>query len=127
MTIKYIYNPAQHCVLTKAVGQIKLTDILSYIDKLINAPLLNKPFFEIVDFSETNNFNFGYYQSDQLLDKLKHLESFNNYQGTMLIADSDLIRGMTNIFKVIGEDKEINVKVVFSQEEALNKVKEYFS
>ena len=127
MAIKYTYNPEQHSVLTEVIGQIKLTEILSYIDKLISDPLINKPFLEIVDFSETKDFDFGYYQTNQLIGKLKHLESFNNYQGSILIADKDFIRGMTNIFKVVGEDKAINIKVVSSQEEALSEAREYFS
>ena len=127
MTIKYLYNSEQHSVLTKAIGIIKLTEILDYIDNLISDPLLNKPYLEIVDFSDTIDFDFGYYQSDQLIDKLQDLKSYNNYQGTILIADRGFIRGMTNIFKVIGEDEMINIKIVHNLEEALNEVNEYFS
>ena len=127
MTIKYKFNPEQHYVLTKATGQIGLTDILGYIDKLISDPLLNKPFLEIVDFSETNDFDFGYYQTKWLIDKLKHLESLNNYQGTILIADRAFIHGMAHMFKVVGNGNAINIKIVRNLEEALNEANEYFA
>ncbi len=127
MAIKYEFNPEQHYVLTKAIGHIELTDILDYIDKLISDPLLNKPYVEIVDFSEINDFNFGYYESKWLIDKLKHLESLNNYQGTILIADRAFTHGMTNMFKVIGDGKAINIKIVSNLEDAFSEANERFS
>lgn len=127
MTINYQYhkdNGYLHCVVN---NKVTLTDVLTYIDKIINDQTINEPFFEIVDFSNTMNFDFGYYQSDELILKLKKLKSLNNYQGSLLITDRDYLRGMANIFQVIGEDKEINVKAVASLEEAINFVKEYFA
>jgi hypothetical protein len=127
MAIKYEFNPEQHYVLTKAIGHIELTDILDYIDKLISDPLLNKPYVEIVDFSEINDFNFGYYESSWLIDKLKHLESLNNYEGTILIADRAFTPGMTNMFQVVGDSKAINIKIVSNLEDAYSEVNERFS
>lgn len=127
MTINYQYHKDKGYLLCNVSDQVTLTDALSYFDNIINDPGVNNPFFEIVDFSNSTNFDFGYYQTDALMAKIKQLKSLNNYQGTLLIADSDYLRGMANIFKVSGEDKEINIKAFESQEEAVNFITEYFA
>jgi|TARA_Y100000310_G_scaffold329996_1_gene400866 hypothetical protein len=127
MTINYEFNAEQHYVLTEVIGQIRLTDALEYVDRLIGDPLLNKPFLEIVDFSKARDFDFGYYQSDQLMLKLKHLAGLNNYQGSILIAERDYITGMANVFRVTGEFMGIDIRVVDNLEEALNEVGEHFA
>ena len=127
MTINYQYYKDNGYLHSIVDNKVTLTDALAYIDKIINDQLINEPFFEIVDFSNTTNFDFGYYQSDKLILKLKELKSLNNYQGSLLIVASDYLRGMANIFQVIGEDEGINVKTFVSLDEALNFVKEYFA
>ena len=127
MAINYQYHKANgylHCVVN---NKVTLNDVLTYIDNIINDQTINEPFFEIVDFSNTTDFDFGYYQSDELILKLKKLKSLNNYQGSLLITDRDYLRGMANIFQVIGEDKEINIKTFASLEEALKYVSDYFA
>ncbi len=114
-------------MLCKADDQISLTDVLAYIDEIINDPEINNPFFEIFDFSNTTIIDFGYYQSDTLMAKLNHFKSLNNYQGSLLIIDSDYLYGIANIFKVVGEDKEITVKNFKNLDEAVNFVPEYFA
>ncbi len=127
MTINYKYHKNNGYLHCKVDDKVTLTDVLAYFDKIINDKYINEPFFEIVDFTDTTNFDFGYYQSDQLMLKIMQLKSLNNYQGSLLITDRDYLCGMGNIFQVKGESREINVKAVASLEEAINFVKEYFS
>jgi len=127
MTINYQYHKDKDYLLCKVNDKVTLIDVLAYFDKIINDPEINNPFFEIVEFSEKTNFDFGYYQTDALMTKLNHLKSLNNYQGSLLITDKDYLRGMANIFKVVGEDNKINVKEFKSLEEAVNYVTEYFA
>ena len=37
-----------------------LTDVLAHFDRITNDPSIQKPFFEIVDFSNTKEIDFGY-------------------------------------------------------------------
>lgn len=127
MTINYQYHKDNGYLLCEVNDQITLTDAFSYFDKIINDPEIDTPFFKIVDFSNTTNFNFGYYQTDQLMEKINQLKSLNNYQGSLLIVNKDYLRGMANIFQVTGEDRHINIKTFESLKEAVNYVTQYFA
>jgi len=107
--------------------KLSYLDVLTYIDDVINNPEINEPFLEIVEFKNISNFDFGYYQSGSILSKLKCLANLNNYQGSILVVNSDLLKGMSNIFKVKGETQEVNVVPVTSFDEALRYVENYFS
>ena len=122
MVIESKYDASQQLVLTRIVGNISLTEILSYQDELINNVLLNKPFIEIIDLSETTTFDFGYKQTKQMIDKLAQLTSMGNYKGTSFIASRDYTRGMSNIFKMVGEVSSINIKIFTCLEDALTDV-----
>jgi len=127
MTIKYYYHTKQRYILTKVSGITTLNETLEHFNNLIEDPLLNDQFVEIVDFSETINFDFGYYQTGQLADKVKQLSDLKNYLGSILIADKDFIRGMAHMFKVVAEDRLLNFKIANDCEEAETLVNEYFS
>ena len=127
MAITYQYHKDKNYLLCNVDDKVTLNDALVYFDKIINDPEINNPFFEIVEFSNNTNFDFGYYQTDDLMDKINYLKSLNNYQGSLLVTDKSYLRGMANIFKVVGEDSEINVKEFEKLDEAVNYVTEYFA
>jgi len=127
MAINYRYYKDKHYLLSKVEGQLTLAEVLSYFDKIINDTEIDSPFFEIVDFSNISKFDFGYYETNQLMAKLNHLKSINNYQGPLLIADNNYLLGMTNIFKTVGEDKDININIVKSLDEAIGIFEEHFA
>lgn len=122
MTIKYTYDPKQHAVLTRIIGEVKFIDVLAYLDDLISDSTLTNSFIEVVDLSKAKDFDFGYQQTRQMIDKLVYLASFDKYKGTIFIADTDFTRGMSNMFKMVGEVNSVNVSIVRSIEEALNEV-----
>lgn len=127
MSFEYEYFEDQGYLITKVPETALLTDALAHFDKLINDPSIRKPFFEIVDFSKTREIEFGYDQSNLLLSKIASLQAFENYQGSFLIAHSDYIRGMANIYRVVAGRLDIDVIQVGSLEEALDAVANHFS
>lgn len=126
MAIEYEFKEECKCVHTKVNGLTNLTDIVNYIDQLIRDPQLKQPFMEIVEFEKNVSFNFGYNETAVLIATLKILENQNYYHGTILVVNSALMRGMSNIFKVVGESKKIRIKVVTKLETAFEAVSEYF-
>lgn len=127
MAIKYEYKQDRKCVYCKATGLISLSEIVNYIDQMIRDPQLKQPFMEIVDFDKKVSFDFGYNETSVLISTLKRLELKNHYQGTILVAGSALMRGMSNIFKVVGEGRKINIKVVTKLEAAYDAVDKHFA
>ena len=127
MAIEYEFKPERKCVHCKATGLISLSEIVNYIDQMIQDPQLKQPFMEIVDFDKEVSFDFGYNETSVLISTLKRLELKNHYQGTILVAGSALMRGMSNIFKVVGEGRKINIKVVTKLEAAYDAVDKHFA
>ncbi|MCH7671268.1 MAG: hypothetical protein IIB72_03795 [Proteobacteria bacterium] len=101
-----------------------LTDVLAHFDRITNDPSIQKPFFEIVDFSNTKEIDFGYEDAKKLMGKIVELKRHDKYQGSLLIANTDYIRGMTNIYRVVGESAKINIVQVTSLDRALDIVNE---
>ena len=127
MGIEYRFHGSEHCLMCTVFGEIRLDEVLDYLDRVINDQFVVGEFFEIVDFSQVKDFDFGYYQSIELMAKLAQLSEQKSYLGSLLVADRDLVRGMTNIFRVVGESAEVNVLVFDSVARARKHVAEHFS
>jgi len=123
MSISYEYKKDDQYILTKVTKTITLPEVLSYVDSILADNRIKNPFYEIVDFADIDSFDFGYYQSDELYDKLVLLKKQKNHLGTCFIVTNDIARGMSNIFKVIGEDKGMNINIFNSMDEALQHIK----
>lgn len=124
MSINYQYNDSAGYVLTKVTSIVSLEKVAEYIETLVADSTINKPFYEIVDFSNISNFDFGYYESDILMDLIIKLSNDKQYIGSLLVANKDITKGMSNIFKVIGEDKGIEIKIFNTVNDAINYVAE---
>ena len=118
MSISYTYDADKSHIITKVSGVVTTKETLEYMDRINADPRISKPFYEIVDFADTDNFDFGYFESNQLIEKLAKLREDKGYMGTILIADRDLIQGMSNMFQSIGECHNVPITVVHSFQEA---------
>jgi len=123
MSINYEYHVNNGYIHTKVTDVITLKEVLSYFDTIIEDARIDKPFYELVDFSEINNFDFGYYQTDQLYNKLAQLKEHKNLLGQCFVASKDLAKGMSNIFSVVGESKGMNIKIFNNMNDALDYIK----
>ncbi len=127
MPIEYQFHPSEHCLMCTVSGEIRLEEIFDYVDQVIDDQSVVGEFFEIVDFSQVNSFDFGYYRSKEVMAKLVQLSKSKGYLGSCLVAEKDLIRGMTNIFRVMGENVGVKVLVFTSVAKARKHVAEYFA
>ncbi len=119
MSISYEYHANNGYIHTKVTDKITLQEVLSYVDTILEDTRIDKPFYELVDFSETKNFDFGYFQSDQLYNKLVLLKKHKKHLGTCFVPFTELTKGKSNIFKVVGVDKGMNIQIFSNMDEAL--------
>jgi len=124
MSIGYEYCPTEGYILSKVTKVLSLFEVLAYMDSIIDDDRINQPFYELVDFSEIDKFDFGYYQSDQIYGKLKLLQTHKKYLGTCFVASHDLAKAMSNVFKVQGETNGMNMEVFNSVDDAAEYIKE---
>ena len=127
MTIEYQFRSSEHCLMCTVSGEIRLEEIFDYVNQVIDDQSVVGEFFEIVDFSQADSFDFGYYRSKEVMAKLVQLSKSKGYLGSCLVAEKDLIRGMTNIFRVMGENTGVKILVFTSVAKARKHVAEYFA
>lgn len=123
MSISYEYYENNGFILTKVTDVITLQEVLSYVDSILEDNRIEKPFYELVDFSGVERFDFGYYQSDQLYNKVVLLKKYKKHLGTCFVASKDLAKGMSNVFKVTGENKGMNIQIFNNMNDALEYIK----
>lgn len=127
MTIEYQFHSSEHCLMCTVSGEIRLEEIFDYVDQVIDDQSVVGEFFEIVEFSQVDSFDFGYYRSEEVMAKLVQLSKCKDYLGSCLVAEKDLTRGMTNIFRVMGENTGLKILVFTSVAKARKHVAEYFA
>lgn len=123
MNIQYSYNKEIGYIHAKVSGQISTVDVKNYVSSLLADKNITSPFYEITDFTNIDNFEFGYLESDSVLNEFKELKEIKNYIGSCIVVNRDYLKGISHIFEIVGEDKGFDIKVFTSFEDALDYVK----
>jgi len=123
MGISYSYYKEEGYILVKVTDRITLPEVLSFFESVLTDNNIKDPFYELVDFTEVESFDFGYSESNQMLDRKISLVKHKNHLGTCFIASKNIAKGMSNIFKVVGEDKGMNIQVFRTFDEAIQYIK----
>ncbi len=118
MPINYDFDDISHCVFTTLSGDITLNQVDCYVEAVSQDEAINRPFYEIVDFSRIERFDLGYEQSDTVISLLMALRSKKEYRGSCIVVDRDFTKGISNIFRVIAEEKGVDLKVFKAVDEA---------
>jgi len=127
MSIEYQFHGSEHCLMCMVSGEIRLEEIVEYLDQVIDDQSVVGEFFEIVNFTQVTGFDFGFNPSRELMAKLAQLSECKGYLGSCLVSENeDLVRGMTNMFRVMGESTGVEVLVFDSIAGARKHVDEYF-
>lgn len=124
MSISYKYNKDENYILVKATDRITLPEMLDFIEAVLNDQKIKAPFYEIVDFAEIRSFDFGYSGTLQFYEKLQLLVKHKNHLGTCFIANKKIALGMVNMFKIVGEEKGVNVTIFNEMNQALDFIRE---
>jgi hypothetical protein len=123
MALSYEYDGSLSAVITKASDCITVDEALEYFDSICKDTDIDGPFVEIVNFTSTDYFDFGYLESNIILNKIAEMKTEKEYLGSVLIADDQLTQGMSNMFRSIGECRGLEIVVVSTFEEAEKAVK----
>ena len=127
MPIQVEKNLPQKYIVCSMMGIGTLDEVKNYLDDLAIDPDLDQPFFEIVDFTQVENLEFGYYQSEEMMNKYVSLAENKGYKGTIFITGSDYGQGIANMFSAAGTFKGLDLRVVSDLAEAEQVVANFFS
>ena len=127
MTINYTYNKPDNYILTRVTNTASVEQVKQYIKSIISDPKITQPFYEVVDFTEIKNYDFGYFQSEAIIALLIKLKNSKPYLGSCLVVSNDVSKGMSNIFRVIGEEKKIDIRIFNSITESVDYINQVTS
>lgn len=123
MTMEDTYNN-EDCYIHNTVTETATIDHVSkQYDGIIQDDNVSHDFNELVDFTKVDNFDFGYDQTNMLVSLFLKLKTYKKYLGTCVIVNSDLSKGMTHMFDVVWEQKDLDFGVFNSKEDALSFIK----
>lgn len=117
MPIKYDYDQNTNIVYSYPSGQILLSEVSRYFNKLLEDPNVKNDFIEIVNFDEVTEFKFSYKEALQLPDLFAGLNNKKNYRGIIMIGKKDFPFGMARMLSNIAEN-DLTIRVVRSEEDA---------
>jgi len=120
MTIKYTYDKSHSYVDTVVTEVASMQQVSEYINNLINNETIEDSFYELVDFTNIDNFDFGYYQTNELVDLFIKLQKHKKYLGTCVVVNSDIAKGMSHMFNIVWENKGLTLKAFNSRDDAIN-------
>ena len=126
MPLNFDKNLSKKYIHCNMLGKGTLEDVSNYIAEITSDPDLDEPFFEIVDFTQVENLDFGYYQSEEMMNQYLALAENKGYKGTIFVTGNEFGQGVANMFTTAGTFKGLNLKVVSSLEEAELLIAEYF-
>jgi hypothetical protein len=119
MPVSFTKNIQKHYVLCRMLDEGTMDEVLDYIHDLEVDDDFNKPFYEIVDFTDVKVLDFGYYESNRLLGKYKALALNKGYLGTIFVTGNVYGQAISKMFKTAGHFKGINIRVVQRLDEAV--------
>ncbi len=127
MPLSYTKNIKKHYVHCRMLGQGTMEEVTDYLRKLEADSDLNQPFYEIVDFTDVNALDFGYYDSNDLFGKYKALALSKGYLGSIFVTGTVYGQAVSKMFKTAGQFKGINIRVVQTFDEAVVLIDHLFS
>ena len=125
--LKYRYHRNEGYLLCQVYDEVLLDDVFEYLECVIADQTIDRQYFEIVDFSKADGFDFGYYRSGRLMDKLKQLQQRKQCLGSCLIVSNKLILEMVNMFGAVGRSRGLNIFVFETIDEAFKHIDDYFA
>jgi len=118
MNIEYCYHEERGYLLCTPKGVVTLDDVKVYVQTLCNDNTINAPFIEVVDFTQTKEFDFGYFEAKELIELFEALKSSKGYKGSCLVVQEDITKSMSNLISGAGRDLGVVIKTFKTVEDA---------
>lgn len=123
MPVEYKYLKDKNCVLIDASEFVSLEDVLEYTHSIEQDTQINKPFYEIVNFEKVTNYDFGYHESHEVINRFSVLKETKGYMGSLLVSPTPLTMGVSNMLHVMAE----HVGLVMESFEDMQSALDYLS
>jgi hypothetical protein len=118
MKIEYQYFAENGFLISKPTGTITLKDLQNYTDELYNDKAIKSPFMEIVDLEHIDDFDFGYFEAEEVINLFKKLITLKGYKGACLVVENDMTKSMSNVISSAGRDFGVSITTFKTIEDA---------
>lgn len=118
MQIEYRYFSEKGYVISRPKGVLNLHDVVTYARALQQDESICAPFMEVVDFSQIERFDFGYFEASELVAEFLPLIESKGYKGSCLVVQDDVTRGMSNLLNDVGREVGVPITTFRTLEDA---------
>jgi hypothetical protein len=118
MEFDYKIYPDKNLVITKAVGDSALEDMIIHMNKVNADPAFKKGMNSIVDISEVA-IKIDIQTMSRLLEYIKTIEKVRGKCKWAIVAPRDLYYGLVRMFSFLSRDTMIETQAFRTLEEAL--------
>lgn len=99
MPITYSYNDVESLVEARAYGLVTTEDLVSYVEKVSNDPIIKYGFIEVIDASAITDIQIPYDSAQSMVGTQWDAWLEKGHQGSIAFAPSDLAFG---VFRMTG-------------------------
>ncbi len=103
MPIKYNYDAGANIIHSHPYAELTLSEVIAYIDDLIQNSAISDGSIEVVHFDKVDNFLFSSEEASGLPPKLYELFNEKSIQATILVGKRDLHYGTARMLKTMYE------------------------
>jgi hypothetical protein len=111
MPVDYDYDPELNAVIVHLKGTVKKHEVFDYQDRLFADTHVQPGYFEIVDFSTTDDYAVSDEDLAEIALKAEEVAMVKGLQRTYYYADSSKAYGIAKMLQALGDDHGFAVEV----------------
>lgn len=111
MPVDYDYDPKLNAVIVHLKGTVVRDEVLDYQELVIADPSVQHGYFEIVDFSTTNDYAVSEEDLAEIALKGEEVAAAKRQQRTYYYADSSKAYRIAKMLQALGDDHGFSVEV----------------
>jgi hypothetical protein len=111
MPVNYDYDPKLNAVIVHLKGTVKKVEVLDYQDRIFADAAVQHGYFEIVDFSTTNDYSVSEEDLAEIALNGERVAAAKGHKRTYYYADSSKAYGIAKTLQALGDDHGFDVEV----------------
>jgi hypothetical protein len=117
MPVHYDYDPDLNAVIVHLKGTVRKSEVLEYQDRLLADDAVQHGYYEIVDFSATDDYTVSEEDLAEISLKGEEVAAAKGHLRSYYYADSRKAYGIAKTLHALGDDHGFDVEVYRDWEE----------
>lgn len=111
MPVSYDYDPKLNAVIVHLKGTVRKDEVLEYLDRLLADDTIQHGYFQIVDFSTTDDYSVSEEDLAEIALRGEEVAAVKGHQRSYYFADSNRAYAIAQTLHALGDDHGFEVEV----------------